>query len=70
MDDHMLDRVLSYASWGLIPRLQAEYNACGSLTACPSYGEAVDLCKVLTLISKYVDGRTYKPSDLLDYCGD
>lgn len=69
MDDHMFDRVWEYGLCELIPRFQKEYKECNSMTACPSYKEIKDYCKVLNLLQKWDYTRNtktpYKPSDLL-----
>lgn len=69
MDDHMLEWVEDYGKCELVPRFQKEYKECGKITACPSYEEMKDFCKVLTLIQKWDctrhDKTPYTPSDFI-----
>lgn len=53
MDDHLYYKVLEYGKCWLIPRLQEEYKEYGLLKACPSYNEAKDFCKVLTILGEW-----------------
>lgn len=67
MDDHLFEMVLDYGKCELIPRIIEEYQQTGALKRCDSYDEALDFCRVLTILDKYGGRRMrYTPKDLLD----
>lgn len=70
MDDHFFDRIYDYASCWLIPRFREEYRQYGKLSACPSFAEIQDLCKILNIAGKWAFGSRSNPWSLSDFISD